>query len=52
METTDQPTRYAMIPIEIRVPADLRHDQDVAGDIALAAQEYANENYGRDYDGS
>jgi hypothetical protein len=45
-------TRYAMIPVEVRVPADLRHDQAVAGEIALAAQEYANETYGRDYDGS
>src|SRR5690348_13331886 len=49
---TGQPTRYAMILIEVRVPVDLRHDQDVAADIAVAAQECANETYGRDYDGS
>ena len=51
-DTTGQPTRYAMIPIEVRVPADLRHERDVATDIEVAAQEYANETYGRDYDGS
>ncbi len=51
-ETAYQPTRYAMIAIETRVPVDLRHDERVAGEIALAAQEFANENYGRDYDGS
>jgi hypothetical protein len=51
-DATGQPTRYAMIPIEVRVPVDLRHDQDVAAEIALAAQEFANEEYGRDYDGS
>lgn len=37
----------AYIPIEVRVPADLRHDPGVAADIALAAQEHANETYGR-----
>jgi hypothetical protein len=37
----------AYIPIEVRVPAGLRHDPGVAAEIALAAQEYANETYGR-----
>lgn len=51
-DITGPPTRYAMIPIEVRVPADLRHDRIVATDIEVAAQEYTNETYGRDYDGS
>jgi len=51
-DITGKPTRYAMIGIEVRVPVDLRHDRDVATDIEVAAQEYANETYGRDYDGA
>jgi hypothetical protein len=51
-DAANQRTRYALIAIEVRVPVDLRHDPHVASEIALAAQEYANETYGRDYDGS
>jgi hypothetical protein len=51
-DTPAQPTRYAMIRLEVRVPADLRHDRNVATDIEVAAQDYASETYGRDYDGS
>lgn len=51
-DITGPPTRYAMVPIEVRVPANLRHDRIIATDIEVAAQEYANETYGRDYDGS
>jgi len=40
--------RHAYITIAVRVPAGLRHDQGTARDIALAAQEYASETYGRD----
>jgi len=45
----EQPAWYpeAYITIQVRVPDDLRHDETVKADIALAAQEYANETYGR-----
>jgi len=39
--------KAAYIEIAVRVPADLSHDENVAAHIALAAQEYANEMYGR-----
>ena len=35
----------AYITISVRVPAGLRHDGHVAQEIALAAQEFANETY-------